>query len=226
MKAARIVYTAMIIACLMVVYSCGENTTSIEAEPPDAVVDGYSVTVEVRSETYISERIESRIAYPIFSHVIIEKGYRVFPSEAGNFRVTDHESGAVSDVTMIPCRIPDDDSRVAMIYYIESGDEYLVSCAEYFKDEGYEVSHPIDDEVEALMREKNIHYPGKIPMDGDETTSSKYWKCVGKRFAAGCLGCALSCYLSGPGWGACVSGCCSAVVVIAMVSCAFTVYGW
>ena len=225
MKVAQAVFTAITIACLVVIYSCGENTTSIETEPPGAEIDGYTVTVEERGETYLSDRIESRVSYPFFSHVIIEKGYRVFPSEAGSFRVIDDASGEFSDVTMIPCRLPDDDSRVAMIYYVENGDDYLVSSAEYFKDEGYEISHPIDDEVEALMRANDIPYPWKMPMDRDESTSSKYWKCVGKYSAAGCLGCALRCYLTGPGWAACVTACCSSVVVVALAACAFTVYG-
>jgi hypothetical protein len=226
MKAAKIVFTTFTIACLMIIYSCGENTTSIETEPPGAEADDYSVRVEERGEEYLSERIENRVAYPLFSQVILEKGYRVFPSEASSFSVTDNESGVVSDVTMIPCRIPDDDSRIAMIYYVENEDEYLVSSAEYFEVEGFEISHPIDEEVEALMRENGIVYPWKMPMDGDESVSAKYWKCVGNHSVAGCLGCALRCYLTGPGFGTCVSICCSAAVVVSLTACAFTVYGW
>ena len=225
MKAAKAIFTVITIACLMTIYSCGENTTSIETEPPAVEGDGYTVTVEERSEAYLFDRIESKVSYPFFSHVIIEKGYRVFPSDAASFRVTDHESGEVSDVTMIPCRLPDDDSSVVMIYYVENGDEYLVSSAEYFEDENYDISHPIDDEVEALMRASGILYPGKMPMDGDESTSAKYWKCVGKQSLSGCLGCALRCYLLGPGAAACIAGCCAASVVVAMAACAFMVYG-
>jgi len=167
-------------------------------------------------------------AYPLFDAVLLEKGYRVHAADAAAFRSRDPQTGHSMVLTMIPCRRPGDDSRVAFVMYFraEADSEWGVTAAEYYEEEGYDIAHPIGA-AEIIAAGSWSSADAKARAAQMNEASSRYWKCVAKRFAAGCIGCATACALSGPGWGGCTAACCGGAALAALVACAFTVFlGW
>lgn len=167
-------------------------------------------------------------AFPIFDAALLERGYHIHAREAAVYRSRDPQTERSVILTLIPCRKPGDDSRVAFLMYFraEDGVEWSVAAAEYYEEEGYGIPHRID--TSEILAAGAVTSPGaKERIVAMSEASSRYWKCVAKRFAAGCIGCATACYLSGPGWGACAATCCGGAAIASLVACAFTVFlGW
>lgn len=208
---------------LLVLGSCGEGSKTLS--PGDNEGERYLIEIEDIGTDYIDQNVRRAESYPFFSQAILERGYRVLPGEAAHFRVIDGSTGELSRVTIIPCALPDDNSRLAMIYYLERNGEYRVTSAEYFESEDYDIAHPLDDAALSLMAVSPQWQGEKVMLVQMSANAKEYWKCVAKRFAAGCLGCALKCYLTGPGWGPCTSACCAGVTVVALISCWFEIAG-
>lgn len=217
----------MLTALSLVFFSCGEkgedgNTTSL-VEP---VEEQYEVIVDYPDEDYVSRTIEQKESYPIFSNLIMERGYRIYPQDAAHFSVYDNETGEISRVTMIPCVLPDDKSRVGVIYYLENDNRYIVTSAEFFESEDYNVPHSLDTEALQRMIDSAGSKEEAIRLTIMQTEAASYWKCVANRFSAGCLGCGVHCFFAGPGWAHCTVACCTGAAIVAMVSCLFSVMGW
>ncbi len=205
--------------------SCGESKDISDPADGGELEDEMEIEIVPVDETDMEDEIESTISYPVFASVIEEKGYRVMMREAACYRTRDRENGRISNLTMIPCRHPESDESVAMIQYYESEGECLVTAAEYFKDEGYEISHPLD--MEALENATRLGLDEKqvMRLTAGSSNAQAYWQCFTKSAAATCIGCAVRCYLAGPGWANCTTTCCVAGLVVAIFSCLFTVYG-
>lgn len=226
MYISKFVLQVTIIAIMFSLVSCGDARNVLDSEQHEDQVDSYIIDLETVSSENIEHHVISVESYPLFSKVILERGYEVYPRESCRFRVLDTERGILTKVTMVPCLIPESDESVAFIYYIESDGQFIVTSAEYLKEEGYDIPHTLDADVYERMIESGAKQICNMELvDWNETTKT-YWKCVAKRFSAGCLGCAASCFLSGPGWGACTGSCCAGAAIVAVVSCAFTVFGW
>ena len=154
-----------------------------------------------------------------------EKGYQVRLEEAVHFIGIDKATGNEGHMTLIPCRRPGDDSRVAMIQYFRGNGRYGATAAEYYAEEGYEIPHPVNEAV--LLPYTDGQDRTKLELLERSEKSKRYWSCVANRFISGCAGCATVCYLTGPFWGPCTAKCCTGSAVVALISCAFTVYlGW
>lgn len=166
--------------------------------------------------------------YPIFDAALLDLGYRIHAADAAAFRARDPLTGGEAFMTLIPCRRPADPSSIALLMYVRSADGggWAVTAAEFREEDGYDTAHPI--ETSRLLAAGARCSPGaKERLMQMSESSSRYWKCVGKRVAAGCIGCATACALSGPGWGACTAACCAGVAIASLASCAFTVFlGW
>lgn len=163
--------------------------------------------------------------FPLFDAALLDLGYRIHAADAAVFRARDPQTGDALVLTMIPCLRPGDDSRVAFMMYFrsEDGAGWALTAAEYLEEEGYDIAHPLDTGA-ALAAGAYSSPDAKARMILMNEASSRYWKCVAKRFAAGCLGCATACALSGPGWGACTVTCCGGAAIASLVACAFTVF--
>lgn len=224
MPIRKVLILSILLTALIPALSC-EGPEKMESPSPspeeELVVEHLGAPApEARSA------MEATRSYPVFSSVVLEKGYRVRAGDAECFGGKDPVTGEVVFLTMIPCTVPGDDSRVAFIQYFESGEGCFVNAAEYFEWEEYSIPHPLDEEVFARMTDRSGLDKGSKTLLRSES-SKRYWGCVTKRFTAGCAGCATACLFSGPGWGACTAKCCAGSAVVALISCAFTVYvGW
>lgn len=198
--------------------------------------DGGEVPLEERLEIECDEDAAPHEAaalietesYPIFDAALLDLGYRIHAGDAAAYRARDPLTGDELIITIIPCLKQDDISRVAFVMYFRAneGADWAVTAAEYREEEGYDIPHPIDT-ADALAAGTRCSPESKERFVLMSETSSRYWKCVAKRFAAGCLGCATACYLSGPGWGACTATCCGGAAIASLAACAFTVFlGW
>ncbi|MBN2070371.1 MAG: hypothetical protein JW814_02850 [Candidatus Krumholzibacteriota bacterium] len=228
MNIARKTTYALLIALTLVFISCSEDRESGNFISPGGNEENlYEVTIDNPDVEERLVKIESAESYPLFSYVVIEKGYRINFDHAAHFKAYDIATGDIIFSTMIPCTIPGDNSRIAMIYYIAGEEGYMVTSAEYFANEDFAIAHPLEN---AAIQHLNTNWSGGKE-DAKNLTiqlenTSTYWKCVAKRFSAGCLGCMVKCAFSGPGWGACTLSCCGGVAIVSMISCAFTVFGW
>ncbi len=204
--------------------SCGENEDISDPTEGGELEDDLEIEIVPVDETDVEDEIETRVSYPIFASVIEEKGYRVMMREAACYKAYDKGNDRISNLTMIPCRRPESDESAAMIYYYESEGEYLVTAAEYFKDEGYEISHPLD--MEALENSTRYGLDGNqaMRMTAEGSNAQAYWQCVTKGSVSTCIGCSIRCYLAGPGWAHCTTTCCATGLVVAIFSCLFTIY--
>lgn len=165
--------------------------------------------------------------HSIFNKLLEEKGYTVWIDDAVHYKALDQATGKIGHMTLIPCSIQGDNSSIAMIKYFRGDDVYAVTAAEYFESEDYEIPHPLEERAALSMLGDDAPDALKIDLIERSESSTRYWQCVGKRFTAGCAGCATVCYLAGPAWGPCTLKCCIGSAVVAMVTCAFTVYiGW
>jgi len=163
----------------------------------------------------------------IFDRLLEDKGYHVWPDDATHYRAFDPATGKIGHMTLIPCSVPGDDSRIVMIKYFRGEDVYAVTAAEYFKDEDYGITHPIDERVGISMLYDDSDLELKHDLLERSDLAEGYWSCVATKFIAGCSGCATVCYVTGPAWGACTAKCCAGAAVVALVACAATVYlGW
>lgn len=205
--------------------SCGENEDISDPADGGEIEDDLEIEIVPIDETDVENEIETRFSYPVYAAVIEEKGYRVMMRDAACYKVRDKESGRITNLTMIPCRHPETDDSAAMIYYYEREGEYLVTAAEYFKDEGYEISHPLDMEALENSARYGLDEKQAIRLVAEGSNAQAYWQCFTKSSAATCIGCAVRCYLTGPGWANCTTTCCVAGLVVAAISCLFTVYG-
>ncbi len=223
-NSVKILVVILAIAVLFV-GSCENGRDVSDPAIGEEVDDDYEIEVLALDEGYLKNEIETRYSYPVFGSVIAEKGYRMNIRDAAYFKVRDKNNGKTSNMTMIPCTKPGHDSSVAMVYYIESDGEYIVTAAEYFKEEEYRISHPLDDEVYEKMMCGESDEKHLIQLTAQNLSAKTYWRCVAKYSVATCIGCAVKCYLSGPGWTVCTSTCCSIGTIVSMISCLFTVYG-
>lgn len=205
--------------------SCQNGEDVSDPAIGEEVDDDYEIEVVALDEGYLKDEIETRYSYPVFGSVIVEKGYRVNIRDAAFFKVHDKNNGKISNITMIPCTNSGHDNSVAMIYYIESGGEYIVTAAEYFKEEDFGISHPLDTEAYEKMMCGEPDESRMIQLAAQNVSAQTYWGCVTKYSVATCIGCMVKCYLSGPGWTVCTTTCCSIGTIVSMISCLFTVYG-
>jgi len=205
--------------------SCGENEDISDPADGGELEDDLEIEIVPVDETGVEDEIETRFSYPIYASVIEEKGYRVMMREAACYRARDKESGRISNLTMIPCRHPESDESAAMIYYYESEGEYLVTAAEYFKDEGYEISHPLDMEALENSTRYGLDEKQAMRLVAEGSNAQAYWSCFTKSSATTCIGCAVRCYFAGPGWASCTTTCCVVGLIVAAFSCLFAVYG-
>ncbi len=165
--------------------------------------------------------------HSIFNKLLEERGYFIWSDDAAHFKAYDPATGKIGHMTLIPCSVPGDDSRVAMIKYFRVDDTYAVTAAEYFEFEDYQIAHPLDERAVLSMLADDASSALKYDILERSEASKRYWQCVARRFTAGCSGCATVCWLTGPAWGACTAKCCAGSAVVALVTCAFTVYlGW
>lgn len=218
----------LLLSLIMVsVVSCEtalEPADPVGPEPP--LEDRLDVSFD---ETQTDAEVTSFRQTPyhsIFNRLLEEKGYSIWMKDAAHFKALDPATGKIGHMTLIPCSVPGDDSRIAMIKYFRGEDTYAVTAAEYFEDEGYNVAHPVDERaILSMLGDESDAL--KIDVLERSERSTQYWQCVAKRFVSGCVGCATVCYITGPFWGPCTLKCCAGSAVVAMASCAFTVYlGW
>ena len=114
-----------------------------------------------------------------------------------------------------------------MIKCFRTKDGYAVTATEYFKYEDFQNPHPIDEIAGLPLLDENAAPEIKADLLQRSERTKHYWGSVSNRFVAGCSGCATVCWITGLGWGACTAKCCAGSMVVALISCAFTVYmGW
>ncbi len=184
--------------------------------------------------SYDETRTEDEVAsfrntpfHSIFCKLLEERGYHVWFDDAAHFKAVDPATGKIGHMTLIPCSVPGDESRIAMIKYFRGEDGYAVTAAEYFEYEDYQIPHPIDERAGLSLLDEDAGPDLKLDLLERSESSKRYWQCVTNRFVSGCSGCATICWMTGPGWGACTAKCCAGTMVVALISCAFTVYlGW
>ena len=213
---------------LVSVVSCEQSlepSGTVETETPleDRLEVSYD---ETRTEDEVASF--SRTPYrSLFEGILEEKGYYIWCDDAAHYKAYDPATGKTGHMTLIPCSVPGDDSRIAMIKYFRGEDLYAVTAAEYFEYEDYGIAHPVDERACLSMLDDDSSLELKLDLLERSESSKQYWQCVAKRFVAGCSGCATVCYIAGPAWGACTAKCCAGSAVVALVTCAFTVYlGW
>ncbi len=213
---------------LVSVVSCEKSL-----EPSDSVDTEMSLEDRLEviyDETQTADEVASfrnTLYCSIFERLLEDKGYHIWSDDAAHYRATDPATGKIGHMTLIPCSVPGDDSRIAMIKYFRGEDVYAVTAAEYFEDEDYGIAHPIDERAGISMLDDDSDLALKLDLLERSESSESYWQCVARRFVAGCSGCATVCYITGPAWGACTAKCCAGTAVVALISCAFTVYlGW
>jgi hypothetical protein len=204
---------------------------SLEPDDPVTTEAPLEDRLEISfDETRTDAEITSFIHTPyhsIFNKLLEEKGYIVWIEDAVHYKALDQATGKIGHMTLIPCSNPGDNSRIAMIKYFRGDDVYAVTAAEYFESEEYEIAHPLEERAALSMFGDDVTDTFKYDLIERSERSARYWQCVGKRFTAGCVGCATVCYITGPAWGPCTLKCCIGSAVVAMVACAFTVYlGW
>jgi hypothetical protein len=130
-------------------------------------------------------------------------------------------------MTVIPCSVPGDSTRIAMIKFFRDEEGYAVTAAEYFEYEDYDIPHPVDERALASVLGEETDPAVKLEMLERSETAKRYWQCVTTRFVSGCAGCATVCWITGPAWGACTAKCCAGSMVVALISCAFVHFlGW
>ncbi len=213
---------------LISVVSCEQ---SLEPSGSDDVEMSLEDRLEVSyDETQTEDEIASFRITPscsIFGRLLEDKGYHIQPEDAAHYRAVDPATGKTGHMTMIPCSVPGDESRIAMIKYFRGEDGYAVTAAEYFEAEDFEIVHPLDESAGILLLGDDSDLDLKLDLLERSERSKRYWQCVATKFMAGCAGCATVCYITGPAWGACTAKCCAGSAVVAMVACAATVYlGW
>jgi hypothetical protein len=202
-----------------------EPSDSVDTETPleDRLVISYD---ETQTENEVTS-FKNTFYCSIFERLLEEKGYHIWSDDAAHYKAVDPATGKTGHMTLIPCSVPGDDSRIAMVKYFRGEDVYAVTAAEYFEYEDYGVPHPIDERAGISMLNDYSDLELKLDLLERSERSNRYWQCVANRFIAGCSGCATVCYITGPAWGACTAQCCAGSAVAALISCAFTVYiGW
>lgn len=213
---------------LVFAVSCEKSLDPIDpADPEVPLEDRLEVSYdEVQTEDEVNS-FRNTPFHSIFHKLLEARGYHVWSDDAAHYKAVDPATGKIGHMTLIPCSVPGDDSRVAMIKYFRDEDGFAVTAAEYFEDEDYQIAHPIDERAALSMFDYDASPEFKHDLLERSESSKRYWQCVTNRFVAGCSGCATVCWLTGPGWGACTAKCCAGSMVVALVSCAFTVYlGW
>jgi len=197
------------------------------AEPVAALEDRLEVSFD---ETQTGSEVASFVGTPwhsLFEKLLEEKGYHIWSGDAAHYKAVDPATGKTGHMTLIPCSVQGDDSRIAMIKFFRGDDGCAVTAAEYFEYEEYQIAHPIDERAGLAMLDEGTDPGFKLELIDRSESSKRYWQCVTGRFVAGCSGCATVCWLTGPAWGPCTAKCCAGSFVVAMISCAFTVYlGW
>jgi hypothetical protein len=216
---------AMILALAV---SCEKSPDPAGPAEPDTKLEDRLVV------SYDETRTASEVAsfretpwHSIFDRLLEEKGYQVWSGDAAHFKAVDPATGKIGHMTLIPCSVPGDDSRVAIIEYFRGDEGCAVTAAEYYECEEYQIAHPIDERTGLSMLGDEASQGLKLELIERSEASKRYWRCVTGRFVAGCSGCATVCWITGPAWGPCTAKCCTGSLVVAMISCAFTVYmGW
>lgn len=201
---------------------------------PSESVDNETSLEDRLEVTYDEESTEDEVtsfrntAYcSIFERLLEEKGYHVWTDDAAHYKAYDPATGKIGHMTLIPCSVDGDDSRIAIIQYFRGDDVQTVTAAEYFEYENYEVAHPVDERAGISLLDDASDLDLKLDLLERSESSKRYWQCVANRFIAGCAGCATVCYITGPAWGVCTAKCCAGSAVVALIACAITVYiGW
>jgi len=218
----------LIVMILTLNVSCGGSPDPAgPAEPDSQLEDRLEVSYdETRTASEVASFRESPW-HSIFEGLLAEKGYQIWSGDAAHYKAVDPATGKAGHMTLIPCSIPGDDSRVAIIEYFRGDDGCAVTAAEYYACEEYQIAHPIDEKAGLSMLKDDADPDFKLKLIERSEASKRYWQCVAGRFLAGCSGCATVCWITGPAWGPCTAKCCAGSMVVAMISCAFTVYiGW
>jgi len=218
----------LLLSLIMVsVVSCEKSLEPADPVGPESPLeDRLDVSFD---ETQTDAEVASFTKTPyrsIFNRLLEEKGYTIWIEDAAHYKALDPATGKIGHMTLIPCSVPGDDSRIAMIKYFRSDETYAVTAAEYFESEGYDIAHPVDERaILSMLGDESDAL--KIDVIERSERSTQYWQCVARRFVAGCSGCATVCWLTGPAWGPCTAKCCAGSAIVALVTCAFTVYlGW
>jgi hypothetical protein len=222
------IFSLLLSLVLILAVSCEksiEPTPSEDAEVPleDRLIITYD---ESTTESEVTS-YRNTIHRSLFEGLLTEMGYHIWTEDAAHYKAFDPATGKTGHMTLIPCSVPGDNSRIAIIKYLHGQDVYAVTAAQYFQEEDYEIAHPVDETGFLSMLGDDGDPNLKIDILERSERSNRYWQCVAKRFIAGCSGCATVCYLTGPAWGPCTAKCCAGSAVVALVTCAFTVYlGW
>jgi hypothetical protein len=225
----RCLFLLLFLSTVILLTPSCERTETV-SDPNDSqgtleerLVVGYDETqTDVELASFVGTPI-----HPIFARLLGDMGYTMRMDESAHFEAYDPLTGKTGHMLLIPCTLPDDDSRVAMIEFFRVGNEHALTASEYFSWEDYQIAHPIDEAAALALIGSDISPVMKYELLQGSERSKTYWRCVTKRFIAGCAGCATACWLTGPGWGACTAECCAGSAVVALISCAFTIYfGW
>jgi hypothetical protein len=140
---------AMILALAV---SCEKSPDPAGPAEPDTKLEDRLVV------SYDETRTASEVAsfretpwHSIFDRLLEEKGYQVWSGDAAHFKAVDPATGKIGHMTLIPCSVPGDDSRVAIIEYFRGDEGCAVTAAEYYECEEYQIAHPIDERTGLSM---------------------------------------------------------------------------
>ena len=148
--------TLLLILFLVIpVFSCEQAVDPaqpVELEEPVEPV--LAVTCDESGTEYEIYQFMRSASHTAFARLLADKGYDVYFDDAVHFVGIDRETGHKGHMTLIPCAVPGDDSRIAMIQYFRGNGRYASTAAEYFKTKITESPIPSMSLPFCLMRPK------------------------------------------------------------------------